>query len=56
MANEELQSLLRKMVDTEASDLFLTTGAPPHIKVNGESWALSLPPLLHVGPQKIGTT
>ena len=45
MANEELQSLLRKMVDTEASDLFLTTGAPPHIKVNGESWALSLPPL-----------
>ena len=45
MANEELQGLLRKMVDTNASDLFLTTGAPSHIKVNGESWPLFLPPL-----------
>jgi twitching motility protein PilU len=45
MAHEELQSLLRKMADTNASDLFLTTGAPPHLKVNGESWPLSLPVL-----------
>jgi Tfp pilus assembly ATPase PilU len=50
MANEELQDLLRKMADTNASDLFLTTGAPPYIKVNGESWPLFCRPSNRITP------
>jgi twitching motility protein PilU len=45
MDKNTLHALLRKMVETDASDLFLTVGAPPHIKVQGESWPLSVPPL-----------
>ena len=45
MDKNTLHALLRKMVETDASDLFLTVGAPPHIKVQGESRPLSVPPL-----------
>ena len=45
MDKNTLHALLRKMVETDASDLFLTVGAPPHIKVQGDSWPLSVPPL-----------
>jgi twitching motility protein PilU len=45
MESNELHTLLREMVSLEASDLFLTTGAPPHVKVQGSVWPLPLPPL-----------
>ena len=45
MDKNTLHGLFQKMVDTDASDLFLTTGAPPHIKVKGESWPLQMPAL-----------
>ena len=45
MENKDLHALLGKMVELEASDLFLTTGAPPHIKVQGSAWPLPLPAL-----------
>lgn len=40
-----VQSLLRKAVDINASDLFVTVGAPPSAKINGEIVHLSENPL-----------
>ncbi len=40
-----LHALLAKMVELDASDLYLTNGAPPHIKVQGRAWPLNLPAL-----------
>ncbi len=37
----DLRELLRHLVNKEASDLYLTTGAPPSLKVNGEVVAIS---------------
>ena len=31
-----MQNLLRKMVENNGSDLFITTGFPPAIKIDGE--------------------
>lgn len=45
MENYDLPALLRMVVDCNASDLFLTTGAPPQVKVGGEVQALPLPAL-----------
>jgi twitching motility protein PilU len=45
MKDYDLPALLRMMVECNASDLFLTTGAPPQIKVEGIVQALPLPPL-----------
>ncbi|MBE2261224.1 MAG: PilT/PilU family type 4a pilus ATPase [Burkholderiaceae bacterium] len=45
METAQLTDLLAQMVRHQASDLFLTTGAPPHIKVKGRSWPLKLPAL-----------
>lgn len=45
MEDYDLPDLLRMVVDCNASDLFLTTGAPPHVKVNGKVQALPLPAL-----------
>ncbi len=45
MENAQLLPLLASMVKHQASDLFLTTGAPPHVKVQGQSLPLRLPPL-----------
>lgn len=45
MENNALQALLRTMVASDASDLYLTTGAPPQIKVDGTMRALPLPAL-----------
>lgn len=45
MENNALQVLLRTMVASDASDLYLTTGAPPQIKVDGKVQALPLPAL-----------
>ena len=41
----ELLPLLSQMVDMDASDMFLTVGAPPHVKIKGLSRPLPLPPL-----------
>ena len=41
----ELLPLLSQMVDMEASDMFLTVGAPPHIKIKGLSRPMPLPAL-----------
>jgi twitching motility protein PilU len=51
METSDLHALLRKMVELDASDLFLTAGAPPHIKVQGSAWPLHVPALLpgHAG-------
>jgi twitching motility protein PilU len=43
MEKDALNTLLRMVVERGASDLFLTTGAPPQIKVNGTVQALPLP-------------
>lgn len=45
MENNALQALLRAMVASDASDLYLTTGAPPQIKVDGKVRPLPLPAL-----------
>lgn len=45
MENFDLNALLRMAVECKASDLFLTTGAPPQVKVDGKVQALNLPPL-----------
>ena len=45
MENFNLHALLRMVVERNASDLFLTTGAPPQVKVNGTVQALPLPAL-----------
>lgn len=41
----DMNTYLKLMVDRSASDLFLTTGAPPSIKVDGEIFALNVPKL-----------
>jgi twitching motility protein PilU len=41
----EMHALLKLMVDKGASDLFLTCGAPPHIKIDGTTHFVNLPPL-----------
>ena len=46
MESYDLPALLKMVVECDASDLFLTTGAPPHVKVDGIVQALPLPPLL----------
>ncbi|WP_342620513.1 PilT/PilU family type 4a pilus ATPase [Rhodoferax sp. GW822-FHT02A01] len=46
MEDYDLNALLRVVVDRKASDLFLTTGAPPQIKVDGRVQALPVPKLL----------
>ena len=45
MEDYDLSALLRMVVDCNASDLFLTTGAPPQVKVDGKVQALPLPAL-----------
>lgn len=42
MEDYDLHALLRMMVECNASDLYLTTGAPPHVKVDGVVQALPL--------------
>ncbi|MBK8283503.1 MAG: PilT/PilU family type 4a pilus ATPase [Ahniella sp.] len=41
----DLTPYLRLMANKNASDLFLTVGAPPNIKIDGETLPLSEPPL-----------
>ena len=43
MDKNDLHALLRTMVERDASDLYLTTGAQPQIKVNGVVHNLTLP-------------
>lgn len=45
MESYDLHALLRMVVERNASDLFLTTGAPPQVKVDGKVQALPLPSL-----------
>lgn len=45
MQSTDLNSLLRVVVAREASDLYLTTGSPPQIRVEGVVENLPLPPL-----------
>ena len=45
MDKDTLHSLFQRMVDADASDLFLTTGAPPHFKIQGETGPLAMPAL-----------
>lgn len=45
MEDYDLPALLRMVVECNASDLFLTTGAPPQVKVDGVVQALPLAPL-----------
>ena len=45
MESYDLNALLRRMVECNASDLFLTTGAPPQVKVDGKVQPLPMPPL-----------
>ena len=41
----DIGALLRFMVEHGASDLFLSVGAPPSVKIHGKVRALQLPPL-----------
>jgi twitching motility protein PilU len=45
MAGMEMFQLLRSMVELDASDLFLSAGAPPNVKIQGVTRALDAPPL-----------
>lgn len=45
-AVEFINDLLRAMIERDGSDLFITPGAPPSIKVNGELTHLTNQPLL----------
>ena len=45
MENNDLHALLRKMVELDASDLYLTTGASPQVKVQGSVRPLPIAPL-----------
>ena len=45
MEELELLPLLTRMVELEGSDMFLTVGAPPHVKVKGVSRPLPMPEL-----------
>jgi twitching motility protein PilT len=40
-----LNDLLKKMVETGGSDLHITTGSPPRIRVHGHLDPLDMPPL-----------
>ncbi|WP_295759898.1 PilT/PilU family type 4a pilus ATPase [Undibacterium sp.] len=46
IAMTDMNTYLKLMVERSASDLFLTTGAPPCIKVDGEIFALNVPKLV----------
>src|SRR3990172_9112023 len=46
MAN--LHELLKIMMDRKASDLHVTTGSPPQIRIDGELVPLDIPPLTPV--------
>ena len=46
-------SLLRMMVDTDASDLHLKAGIPPILRINGELRSQDLPPLSPSGLESI---
>ncbi|MCK9564000.1 MAG: type IV pili twitching motility protein PilT, partial [Bacteroidales bacterium] len=41
----ELDSLLKLMVDKSASDLFITVGVPPSVKINGKVLPVGKTPL-----------
>lgn len=43
--NYSMQQLLRAMAEKDASDLHITTGSPPQMRLNGELVALPLPEL-----------
>jgi twitching motility protein PilU len=45
MERDDLHALLGTMVERGASDLYLTNGAPPHVRVQGRSLPLPLPAL-----------
>ena len=45
LKTSHLHLYLTSMVERQASDLFLTVGAPPSVKVQGEVQRLPLPPL-----------
>jgi len=45
MDNNDLHALLRTMVECGASDLYLTTGAAPKVKIDGKVQTLPLPSL-----------
>lgn len=44
--SSDLSFYLKSMVDRKASDLFLTVGAPPTVKIQGTLQPLQLPPLV----------
>jgi twitching motility protein PilT len=44
----ELNKLLQLVIDKKASDLHLTVGTPPTVRLNGALRPLNLPPL---GPE-----
>lgn len=50
----ELQALLKSMVEQEASDLYLTTGAPPCAKVHGSLKLMDRTPLAPGEVKKVG--
>lgn len=41
----DLQRLLKLVADKGGSDLFVTVGAPPHIKVEGQTYPVEVPPV-----------
>lgn len=45
MPSPDLHSLLRTVVERDGSDLYLTTGAPPQIRIEGTVYNLPLPAL-----------
>jgi twitching motility protein PilU len=53
MDNYDLHDLLRRMVECNASDLYLTTGASPQVKIDGTVQALPIATLVPGQVQKL---
>jgi len=49
-----LHQLLRAMIEKGASDMHITTGAPPLLRIDGAIVPLKLPPLSPVDKKKAG--
>jgi len=48
-----LHQLLRMMVERGASDLHITTGAPPQLRIDGRLVSVKMPPLTPVDTKRL---
>ncbi|MBE6355477.1 MAG: PilT/PilU family type 4a pilus ATPase [Lentisphaerae bacterium] len=49
----DMKDLFKSAIRTEASDLLITTGVPPQLRINGQFSSLDLPPLSGADTQRL---